>query len=66
MKVVPYCRALEDNSGFIVALPIIRKTSFYMRVFHGAPAEFICDKWERVLGLGSTPEEAWADYSRAH
>lgn len=65
MKAVPYCRALEDNSGFVVVQPIIRQTSFSMRVDHGAPAEFICDKWERVLGLGSTPKAAWAD-SRAN
>jgi hypothetical protein len=61
VEATPYCRALEDNSGFIVAQPIIRKTSPYVE----GPREFICPKWERVLGLGNTPKQAWAD-SRAN
>ena len=55
MKVKPYCRALEDNSGFIIAEPIVRKTSFNTQVNHDAPSEFICQKWERVLGVGDSP-----------
>jgi hypothetical protein len=65
MKVKPYCRALEDNSGFIIAEPIVRKTSFNTQVNHDAPSEFICQKWERVLGVGDSPSEAFVDYIRA-
>ena len=55
-----YCRKLEDDSGFIVAQPIVRQTSFHVV----GPREFICDKWEKVAGLGRTRKEAQEDYKR--
>ena len=59
-----YCRKLEDNSGFVVVQTILRETSFYMQVHHGAPRYAVCQKWENVLGLGSSRDTAWSDYRK--
>lgn len=49
-----YCRELEDHSGFAVC---------FGGFLPPEPAPVAGrNRWEEVLGLGSTREEAWADY----
>ena len=50
-----YVRKLEDNSGYIVC----PKPDFPYNPDLGGQ-----DRWEEVLGLGATEEEAWTDYEK--
>ena len=46
-----YCRELEDHSGFVVC---------FGGFLPPEPASVAGrDRWEKVLGLGSTREAAW-------
>ncbi len=60
----PYCRRLEDRSGYVVVAPKIKETSLYMQVNHNASPTFVDPKWEIVLGLGSSPRAAWKDFRK--
>lgn len=51
-----YCRSLEDNSGFVVCFGGFLPPKPYS--IGGR------DRWEQVLGIGSTRKEAWTDYRR--
>ena len=53
----PYCRRLEDGSGFVVVKPIIKYGTFHASI----PYFPYVDKWEIVLGLGKTKAKAIAD-----
>ena len=50
-----YCRELEDKSGFVVCFGGFLPP--YPAPLGGR------NRWEEVLGLGSTRKEAWQDYS---
>jgi hypothetical protein len=52
-----YLRELEDGSGFVVCEGTREKN---MLPATGSIAAR--DRWEKVLGLGGTPEEAWKDF----
>jgi hypothetical protein len=51
-----YCRKLEDNSGFAVCQRIVGYNNT-------SGKSWIVEKWELCLGLGSTREGAWKEYS---
>jgi len=51
-----YCRELEDHSGFVVCEGSYEENTLPLEGADGGR-----DRWEKVLGLGNTPEEAWED-----
>jgi hypothetical protein len=52
-----YCRELEDKSGFVVVRTIVKSYKYSLL------KDYVDPRWEEVLALGNTMEEALSNYN---